>query len=56
MPEDKMDEKSRACLNDLLRLTIGQKIDPDYLDKPCSAPFFSANNGTVSSVPGLSPE
>jgi hypothetical protein len=34
MLEDNMDEQSRACLNDLIRLTIGQKIDPDYLDRP----------------------
>jgi hypothetical protein len=34
MPEDKMDERSRAFLNDWMRLTVGRKIDPDYLDKP----------------------
>ncbi len=37
IPRDKYeDERSRACLNALLRLTIGQKIDPDYLDRPYS--------------------
>jgi hypothetical protein len=36
MPEDQMDEKTRAFVNDWLRLFIGRKIDPDYLDKPCS--------------------
>jgi len=36
MPKDKMDEESRACLNDLLRLTVGRMIDPDYLDRPHS--------------------
>jgi hypothetical protein len=34
--EDNMDEQSRAFLNDLIRLTVGQKIDPDYLDRPYS--------------------
>jgi hypothetical protein len=34
--EDKMDENSRACLNDLIRLTVGRQIDPDYLDRPHS--------------------
>jgi hypothetical protein len=32
--EDNMDDKSRQCLNDLIRLTVGQAIDPDYLDRP----------------------
>lgn len=36
MPEDKMDERSRAFLNDWMRLTVGRKIDPDYLDRPSS--------------------
>jgi hypothetical protein len=34
--EDKMDDKSREFLNDLIRLTVGRVIDPDYLDRPRS--------------------
>jgi hypothetical protein len=50
MPKDKMDEKSRACLNDLLRLTIGQKIDPDYLDRPYSPKDAASVNDAIDAI------
>jgi hypothetical protein len=33
MPENNMDERSRACIDDLMRLTVGQVIDPNYLNR-----------------------
>ncbi len=50
--EDKMDEKSRACLNDLIRLTVGRQIDPDYLDKTHSpADKLPVDNPIDASTP-----